>query len=49
VINADYARDHAEPGQIVVTDSVRAALAEKYRFTAVHNQRQPALWLLEDA
>lgn len=48
VINADYACDHAAPGQIVVTDNVRVVLMEKHQFVAIDDQRDPVLWRLAD-
>ncbi len=46
VINADYARDHAAPGQIVVTDNVREYLQEKYTFVRVDQPSDITLWQL---
>ena len=45
VINADYARDHAAPGQIVVTDNVREYLQEKYTFVRVDQPSDITLWV----
>ncbi len=48
VIEADFARDEAEPGQIVVNDAVRDALAAKYPFEALPGERAVALWVLAE-
>jgi class 3 adenylate cyclase len=48
VIEADFARDEAERGQIVVNDAIREALADKYRFERMAGERAVALWILTE-
>ena len=48
VIEADFARDEAERGQIVVNDAIREALADKYRFEQMPGERAVALWTLTE-
>ncbi len=48
VIEADFARDEAELGQIVVTGTVREALADRYRFERMAGEKVVGLWILAD-
>ena len=48
VIEADFARDEAERGQIVVNDAIRDALANRYRFEQLPGERSIALWILTE-
>ncbi len=48
VIEADFARDEAELGQIVVTGAIHEALAGRYRFERLAGERTVALWVLAD-
>ncbi len=46
VIEADFARDEAERGQIVVNQAIRDALADRYQFERMAGERAVALWIL---
>lgn len=48
VIEADFARDEAERGQIVVNGVIREALADRYRFEPLPGERVVALWVLTE-
>jgi class 3 adenylate cyclase len=48
VIQADYARDRAGHGEILVTQSVRDQLADSYNFQRVDDTERVALWTLTD-
>jgi class 3 adenylate cyclase len=49
VIQADYARDRAGQGQILVTQSVRDQLSDSYEFQRVEDTDHVVLWTLADA
>jgi class 3 adenylate cyclase len=49
VIQADYAKDRAGQGQILVTQSVRDQLSDNYEFQRVDNTDHVVLWTLGDA
>jgi class 3 adenylate cyclase len=48
VIQADYARDRAGHGEILVTQSVRDQLSDSYNFQRVDDTERVALWTLTD-
>jgi class 3 adenylate cyclase len=48
VIQADHARDHGQPGDIVVTQVVRDQLGDSYEFQRLEGTDRVALWTLAD-
>jgi len=48
VIEAEFARDEAELGQIVVNTAIQQALADKYPFKRMPGERAVALWVLAE-
>ena len=48
VVQADYALDHAQEGQIVVTSALRDKLSDSYRFESLASGDAMPLWILAD-